>query len=96
MGLAVNDRDIAKAQAAGDEVVDRLLTGFQKIVEQALAGIEGRSGPLVTQLTSAGCELLQGLQAVEGKTVVDLRNLLDGLRLEITIPPITVTLTKPN
>ena len=92
--------DVLNEQAIYKEIVgpllDRLRSETIPVLENAIAD---RVDSLVGQVSTMIGGLLVGAQGIEDKANSDARALLeslDGWHLVITLPPITITLTKPS
>lgn len=79
---------IAQAKTAGDEIVDR--AGSQ---------LAGFTDAAIVHLSIVADALLRNIQKSVGQAIADARGAieqLDGWTLEVSIPPITIRLSKPK
>ena len=83
----------------GEELVDRAQLATDAELKQVNLIIGQQINGAMVQLSNLLSAALLGLQATEGRAAADLKELrdsCDGWTATITIPPITIRLTKPR
>lgn len=91
--------DEAKLQIAGKALIDHAQQALDAELAKAQSAIASERNSAATVLSNLISAILLGTQAIEGRAAANLKELrdsCDGWTATITIPPITIRLTKPK